>query len=72
VEEHLTVGHVAELAGVTVRTLHHYDEIGLLQPSTRTTAGYRAYSAGSPTVSRPRSASIKTGVLGGAPTTASS
>ncbi len=46
VAEHLTVGHVAELAGVTVRTLHHYDEIGLLQPSTRTAAGYRAYSAG--------------------------
>ncbi|WP_412751341.1 MerR family transcriptional regulator [Krasilnikovia sp. M28-CT-15] len=32
-------------AGVTVRTLHHYDEIGLLRPSTRTVAGYRAYSA---------------------------
>lgn len=43
-EENLTVGRVAELAGVTVRTLHHYDEIGLVQPSTRTTAGYRAYS----------------------------
>jgi DNA-binding transcriptional MerR regulator len=46
VEEHLTVGRVAELAGVTVRTLHHYDEIGLVQPSARTAAGYRAYSAG--------------------------
>jgi DNA-binding transcriptional MerR regulator len=46
VEEHLTVGGVAELAGVTVRTLHHYDEIGLVQPSARTAAGYRAYSAG--------------------------
>jgi DNA-binding transcriptional MerR regulator len=46
VEEHLTVGRVAELAGVTVRTLHHYDEIGLLRPSARTVAGYRAYSAG--------------------------
>jgi DNA-binding transcriptional MerR regulator len=46
VDEHLTVGRVAELAGVTVRTLHHYDEIGLLQPSARTVAGYRAYSAG--------------------------
>ena len=46
VKEHLTVGHVAELAGITVRTLHHYDEIGLLQPSARTAAGYRAYSAG--------------------------
>jgi DNA-binding transcriptional MerR regulator len=37
---------VAELAGVTVRTLHHYDEIGLVRPSARTAAGYRAYSAG--------------------------
>jgi DNA-binding transcriptional MerR regulator len=42
----LTVGRVAELAGVTVRTLHHYDEIGLLRPSMRTGAGYRAYSSG--------------------------
>ncbi|GAA3502742.1 MerR family transcriptional regulator [Streptomyces prasinosporus] len=46
VEEHLTVGRVAELTGVTVRTLHHYDEIGLVRPSARTAAGYRAYSAG--------------------------
>ncbi|MFH0245297.1 MerR family DNA-binding transcriptional regulator [Streptomyces sp. HK10] len=45
-EEHLTVGRVAELADVTVRTLHHYDEIGLVRPSARTAAGYRAYSAG--------------------------
>jgi DNA-binding transcriptional MerR regulator len=45
VEEHLTVGRVAELAGVSIRTLHHYDEIGLLRPSARTVAGYRAYSA---------------------------
>ncbi len=40
------MGQAAELAGVTVRTLHHYDEIGLLRPSTRTAAGHRAYSAG--------------------------
>ncbi len=33
----------AELAGVTVRTLHHYDRIGLLSPSGRTAAGYRLY-----------------------------
>jgi DNA-binding transcriptional MerR regulator len=46
VEEHLTVGRVAELADVTVRTLHHYDEIGLVQPSARTAAGYRAYAPG--------------------------
>jgi DNA-binding transcriptional MerR regulator len=38
------VGKVADLAGVTVRALHHYDEIGLLSPSGRTAAGYRNYS----------------------------
>jgi DNA-binding transcriptional MerR regulator len=38
------VGKVAGLAGVTVRTLHHYDEIGLLSPSARSAAGYRSYS----------------------------
>ena len=37
------VGAVARLAGVTVRTLHHYDRIGLLRPSARTAAGYRRY-----------------------------
>lgn len=40
------MGRVAELAGVSVRTLHHYDEIGLVRSSARTAAGYRAYSAG--------------------------
>ncbi|RAG80291.1 MerR family transcriptional regulator [Streptacidiphilus pinicola] len=45
-EAHLTVGRAAELAGVTVRTLHHYDRIGLVRPSARTAAGYRAYAAG--------------------------
>jgi MerR family transcriptional regulator, thiopeptide resistance regulator len=39
-----TVGEVSELAGVTVRALHHYDEIGLLAPSARSEAGYRLYS----------------------------
>jgi DNA-binding transcriptional MerR regulator len=39
-----TVGEVAELAGVTVRLLHHYDEIGVLCPSARSDAGYRLYS----------------------------
>ena len=42
--EALTVGHVAERFGVTVRTLHHYDEMGLLRPSERTYAGYRLYT----------------------------
>jgi DNA-binding transcriptional MerR regulator len=39
-----TVGQVASVTGVTVRTLHHYDEIGLLSPSARSEAGYRLYS----------------------------
>jgi DNA-binding transcriptional MerR regulator len=38
-----TAGEVAKLSGVSVRTLHHYDEIGLLAPSGRTAAGYRQY-----------------------------
>ncbi len=40
----MSVGQVARLAGVTVRTLHHYDELGLLCPSERTRAGYRRYT----------------------------
>lgn len=38
-----TVGEVADLAGVSVRTLHHYDELGLVVPSARSDAGYRLY-----------------------------
>jgi MerR family transcriptional regulator, thiopeptide resistance regulator len=38
-----TVGRAAEIAGVTVRTLHHYDEIGLLSPGGRSNAGHRRY-----------------------------
>jgi DNA-binding transcriptional MerR regulator len=37
------VSEFAEKAGVTVRTLHHYDRLGLLKPSGRTGAGYRLY-----------------------------
>ena len=40
----LTVGQVAERLDLTVRTLHHYDEIGLLVPGGRTPAGYRLYT----------------------------
>jgi DNA-binding transcriptional MerR regulator len=39
----LTVSELARLSGVTVRTLHHYDEVGLLVPSARSAAGYRLY-----------------------------
>ena len=41
-----SVGAVARMAGITVRTLHHYDEVGLLSPSGRTDAGYRQYADG--------------------------
>ena len=38
-----TVGELADLAHVSIRTLHHYDAIGLLSPSERTASGYRLY-----------------------------
>jgi len=38
-----TVGELSRLTGVTVRALHHYDEIGLVVPSARSDAGYRLY-----------------------------
>ncbi len=45
VDDGVAVGAAAELAGVTVRTLHHWDEIGLASPSRRSPAGYRQYTA---------------------------
>ncbi|MER5970512.1 MerR family transcriptional regulator [Streptomyces sp. NPDC002055] len=41
----MTVGRAASRLGVTVRTLHHWDEIGLASPSLRTHGGYRLYTA---------------------------
>ncbi len=46
VDEQMTVGRVAAATGVSVRALHHYDAIGLLRPSGRSTAGYRLYTPG--------------------------
>jgi DNA-binding transcriptional MerR regulator len=43
--EHHRIGELAKVAGVTVRTLHHYDELGLLTPSVRTAGGHRLYTA---------------------------
>jgi len=40
-----TVAQVAALAGITVRTLHHYDQLGLLTPTARSDAEYRLYGA---------------------------
>lgn len=42
----LTVGETARLTGVSVRTLHYYDEIGLLRPSGASEGGYRLYDEG--------------------------
>ena len=41
----MKVGELAKRTGVSVRTLHYYDEMGLLSPSQRSEAGYRLYSA---------------------------
>ncbi|MCE6994719.1 MerR family transcriptional regulator [Saccharothrix sp. S26] len=41
-----SVGALAKVAGMTVRTLHHYDELGLLRPSERTPSGHRRYTEG--------------------------
>jgi DNA-binding transcriptional MerR regulator len=40
----LKIGELAKRSGVSVRTLHHYHEIGLLSPSLRTESGHRLYS----------------------------
>ncbi len=40
------VGELAKRTGLTVRTLHHYDEVGLLRPSLHTESGHRLYTAG--------------------------
>lgn len=41
----LTVGAAASAVGVTVRTLHHWDDVGLVRPSQRTSGGHRLYDA---------------------------
>jgi len=42
--KHYQVREFAERSGVTIRTLHHYDHLGLLRPSLHTESGYRLYS----------------------------
>ena len=44
-EETWKVGELARSTGLTVRTLHHYDRVGLLSPSRRTASGHRLYVA---------------------------
>lgn len=43
-DTNLRVGELARRTGISVRTLHHYDKIGLLRPSGRTVAGHRVYT----------------------------
>ena len=42
----MQIGEVAERTGLSLRTLRHYDEIGLLRPSERSEGGFRLYSEG--------------------------
>ncbi|MDQ2680138.1 MAG: MerR family transcriptional regulator [Candidatus Eremiobacteraeota bacterium] len=42
-DQHYRIGQFAQRAGVTVRALHHYDQVGLLRPSLRSANGYRLY-----------------------------
>ena len=42
----MTVAQVSKRTGVSVRTMHHYDQIGLLKPTEVTEAGYRLYDDG--------------------------
>ena len=39
----MLIGELARRGGVTVRTLHHYDALGLLKPGARSSSGYRLY-----------------------------
>jgi DNA-binding transcriptional MerR regulator len=44
-ERHWKVGELARATGLTVRTLHYFDETGLLRPVARSAAGHRLYTA---------------------------
>lgn len=39
-----TVKEISNVTGISVRTLHYYDEIGLLKPTDKSEAGYRLYN----------------------------
>lgn len=43
-ETHMHIGAVAERTGLSLRTLRHYDEVGLVSPSMRSEGGFRLYS----------------------------
>lgn len=41
---HMQIGEVAERTGLSIRTLRHYDEVGLVPPSERSAGGFRLYT----------------------------
>lgn len=41
---HMRIGEVAERVGLSLRTIRHYEEVGLIRPSTRTKGGFRLYT----------------------------
>jgi len=43
-DAHMQIGYVAERTELSIRTLRHYDEVGLVIPSARSTGGYRLYT----------------------------
>jgi len=43
-DAHMQIGYVAERTELSIRTLRHYDEVGLVTPSARSTGGYRLYT----------------------------
>ena len=45
VPDTMHIGELADRAGMSLRTIRHYDEVGLLVPSGRTTGGFRVYTA---------------------------
>ena len=45
-DERWKIGEVARRAGLTIRTLHHYEEIGLIGPVARSDSGHRLYGSG--------------------------
>ena len=42
----MKIGELAKQIGLSIRTLHYYDQVGLLAPSQHTKAGHRLYSEG--------------------------
>ncbi len=44
IERQWSIGELAAAAGITVRTLHHYDRLALLVPSERSDGGHRRYT----------------------------